>query len=219
MHTFLYYSLNLQKTLAKGKKKKNDRLLINEGITAPELRVLIDGEEGSFVMKREEALEKAREMGLDLIEISANANPPVAKITDYGKYMYAQKKKQKEIKARQKTVEVKNIQIKIGTGEADLKLKAQRASKWLEEGDRVKVELYLRGRAKYMDKNFLRDRLTNVLSLISSPYKIVEDFKQSPKGFVILIEPDKKAKTKKDSSPKKKEKEEKKDEQVANEEK
>ncbi len=205
--------------MAKPKKKKNDFLPINEGIKALELRVLIDGEEGSFVMKREEALEKARDLGLDLIEISANANPPVARITDYGKYMYEQKKKQKEIKSRQKTVEVKNIQIKIGTGEADLKLKAQRASKWLEEGDRVKVELYLRGRAKYMDKNFLRDRLTNVLSLISSPYKIVEDFKQSPKGFVILIEPDKKAKTKKDSSPKKKEKEEKKDEQVANEEK
>ena len=71
-------------------------------------------------------------------------------------------------------------------------MKAQRASKWLEDGDRVKLELYLRGRAKYMDKNFLRDRLANVLSLISFPHKIVEDFKQSPKGFVILIEPDKK---------------------------
>ncbi len=204
--------------MAKGKKKKNDRVPINEGITAPELRVLIDGEEGSFVMKREEALEKARELGLDLIEISANANPPVARITDYGKYMYEQKKKQKEIKARQKTVEVKNIQIKIGTGEADLKLKAQRASKWLEGGDRVKVELYLRGRAKYMDKNFLRDRLANVLSLISFPYKIVEDFKQSPKGFVILIEPDKKAKGKK-GSPSKREEMERENEQVTNEEK
>jgi len=179
--------------LAKPKKKNNSFLPINEGIRAPELRVLIDGEE-SQVMTREEALSKAEELGLDLIEISANANPPVAKITDYGKYMYEQKKKQKEIKARQKTVEVKNVQIKIGTGEADLKLKAQRASKWLEDGDRVKLELYLRGRAKYMDKNFLRDRLANVLSLISFPHKIVEDFKQSPKGFVILIEPDKKAK-------------------------
>lgn len=179
--------------MAKPKKKNNSFLPINEGIRAPELRVLIDGEE-SQVMTREEALSKAEELGLDLIEISANANPPVAKITDYGKYMYEQKKKQKEIKARQKTVEVKNVQIKIGTGEADLKLKAQRASKWLEDGDRVKLELYLRGRAKYMDKNFLRDRLANVLSLISFPHKIVEDFKQSPKGFVILIEPDKKAK-------------------------
>ena len=185
--------------MAKPKKKNNSFLPINEGIRAPELRVLIDGEE-SQVMTREEALSKAEELGLDLIEISANANPPVAKITDYGKYMYEQKKKQKEIKARQKTVEVKNVQIKIGTGEADLKLKAQRASKWLEGGDRVKLELYLRGRAKYMDKNFLRDRLANVLSLISFPHKIVEDFKQSPKGFVILIEPDKKAKKKESQS-------------------
>ncbi len=173
-------------------KKKEERIIINEGIQAEELRVLIDGEE-SKIMSKEEALAKAREMGLDLIEISSKANPPVARIADYGKYVYEQKKKKKEIKAKQRIVEVKNIQIKIGTSEADLKLKAQRASKWLEEGHRVKAELYLRGRAKYMDKNFLHDRLRKVLSLIEQPYKIVEDFKQSPKGYAILVEFDKKA--------------------------
>ena len=177
-------------------KKKNDRVSINEGIRASELRVITDGEEGSEVMKKEDALKKARALGLDLIEISANAKPPVVRITDYGKFMYEQKKKQKEIKARQKTVEVKNVQIKIGTGDADLDMKARRANEWLKEGHRVKAELYLRGRAKYMDKNFLRDRLAKVLSLIETPFKVVEDFKQSPKGFVILIEPDKKVKKK-----------------------
>ena len=180
--------------MAKKGKKKYETIPINEGIKAKELRVLIDGEEGSRVMSKEEALALAREMGLDLIEISSKANPVVARITDYGKFMYEQKKKQKEIKAKQRVVEVKNIQIKIGTGEADLALKAQRASQWLADGHRVKAELYLRGRAKYMDKNFLRDRLGKVLALITEPYKVVEDFKQSPKGFAILIEPDKKAK-------------------------
>lgn len=176
-------------------KKKNDRLRINEGIRAPELRVLLDGQD-SQVMKRNDALALAQDMGLDLIEISSNAKPPVAKITDYGKYVYDQKKKQKEIKAKQHSVEVKNIQIRVGTGEADLALKSKKASEWLADGQRVKAELYLRGRAKYMDKKFLHDRLSKVLSLITEDYKVVEDYKKSPKGIAILIEPDKKKKSK-----------------------
>lgn len=183
----------------KRRKKQNDRLRINEGIRASELRVLLDDDE-SKVMKRDEALSLARETGLDLIEISANAKPPVAKITDYGKFVYDQKKKQKEIKAKQNTVEVKNIQIRVGTGDADLEMKANRASEWLAEGQRVKAELYLRGRAKYMDKKFLHDRLGKVLSLITEDYKVVDDYKKSPKGIAILIEPIKKKKKAKDES-------------------
>ena len=171
--------------------EKKDRLKINEGIRASELRVLSDDGE-SRVMSRDEALKLAVDQGLDLIEITAKANPPVAKITDYGKFVYDQKKKQKEIKSNQNTVEVKNIQIRIGTGDADLKMKADRASKWLIEGQRVKAELYLRGRSKYMDKKFLHDRLGKVLSLITEEYKVVEDYKASPKGIAILVEPVKK---------------------------
>jgi translation initiation factor IF-3 len=177
-------------------KKNNERLKINEGIRAPELRVLQEGKD-SVVMSRTEALELAQEQGLDLIEISANAKPPVAQITDYGKYVYDQKKKQKEIKAKQHQVEVKNIQVKLGTGDADLQLKADKASQWLAEGHRVKAELYLRGRAKYMDKDFLHDRLSKVLSLLTVEYKIIEEFKKSSKGIAILIEPDKQAAKKK----------------------
>ena len=178
--------------------KNNDRLRINEGIRAPELRVLMD-DGSSEVMSREDAQQKAYDAGLDLIEVTAKATPPVAKITDYGKFVYDQKKKQKEIKAKQHNVEVKNIQIRVGTGDADLELKARRASEWLADNQRVKAELYLRGRAKYMDKKFLHDRLGKVLSLITEEYKVVEDFKQSPKGIAILIEPDKQAQKKKDS--------------------
>jgi translation initiation factor IF-3 len=181
-------------------EKQNDRLRINQGIKAPELRVLMDEGESS-VMKREDALKLANSLGLDLIEISANANPPVAKITDYGKFIYDQKKKLKEIKANQHTVEVKNIQIRVGTGDGDLEMKARRASEWLADGQRVKAELYLRGRAKYMDKKFLHDRLGKVLSLITEDYKVVDDYKQSPKGIAILIEPEKtKKKTKETNS-------------------
>jgi len=173
------------------KNNDNDRLKINEGIRAPELRVLLD-DGSSEVMKREAALKLAANQGLDLIEITAKANPPVAKITDYGKYVYDQKKKQKEIKAKQNTVEVKSLQIRVGTGDADLKMKADRASEWLADGDRVKAELYLRGRSKYLDKTFLETRLKKVLEFITEEYKVVEDIKESPKGIAILIEPVKK---------------------------
>lgn len=174
-------------------KPQQDRLKINEGIRAPELRVIMD-DGNSSVMSREQALSLAQEKGLDLIEITAKANPPVAKITDYGKYAYDQKKKQKDIKSKQHNVEVKSIQIRVETGEADLQMKAGRASEWLSEGHRVKAELYLRGRTKYMDKNFLEARLAKVLTLITHEYKVVEDYKQSPKGIIILIEPIKKNK-------------------------
>lgn len=140
------------------------------------------------VLSLDEALRKAKEAELDLIEISPNAKPPVAKIMDYGKYRYEQKKKDRETRAKAHTTETKNVQVKIGTGEHDLGLKAKRTSDWLAEGHRVKVELYLRGRAKYMDKDFLHERLERFLKLISSEYKIAEKPQKSPKGLAMVIE-------------------------------
>src|SRR5690606_34361387 len=109
-------------------------------------------------------------------------------IADYGKYLYEQKKKQKEIKSKTRTSEVKNIQVKIGTGEGDMALKAKRASEWMNEGHRVKIELFLRGRSKGMDKNFLRDRLHRVLALLTTHYRFVEGIDQSRKEIAILVQ-------------------------------
>jgi translation initiation factor IF-3 len=163
---------------------------INDAIRAPEVRVIHD-ELGSLgVMKIKDAIAKAMELGLDLVEISPDAQPPVAKIIDYGKFTYAQKKKQKEIKSKQNTAssEVKNIQIKVGTGEHDIEIKANRASEWLTEGHRVKIELFLRGRVKGMDKKFLEERLQRIVDQIKIDYKLVEGFKESPKGIVVTLE-------------------------------
>lgn len=133
----------------------------------------------------------ANQEGLDLIEISPNANPPIVKIADYGKYQYEQNKKQKKAKAGSKSTETKSIQIKIGTGDNDLALKARKASEWLKEGHRIKVELFLSGRSKYMPDSFLKERLDRVLHLITENFKIAEDYKKSPKGPTITIEKDK----------------------------
>jgi len=174
---------------------RQPRTRINSEIRSQEVRVITD--EGNLgVMATDAAIKIAEEQGLDLIEVSPQANPPVAKIVDYGKYQYDQKKKQREIKANATVSEVKNIQVKVGTGDQDLMMKSKKASEWLRDGHRIKVELYLRGRAKYMDKKFHHERLERILSLLTEDYKVVEDFKKSPKGIAILIERDKSKKSK-----------------------
>ncbi|MDO8564445.1 MAG: translation initiation factor IF-3, partial [bacterium] len=107
---------------------------INHQIRSPQLRVIGPQGENFGVISLSEALQKANESGFDLIEISPNAVPPVAKIMDYGKFQYAENKKLKAAKSKTKTVEVKTIQVKVGTGEHDLELKAKKIAEWLGEG-------------------------------------------------------------------------------------
>lgn len=123
-----------------------------------------------------------------MIEISPTAVPPVAKIMDYGKYSYEEKKKQKTAKAKVQISELKVIQVKIGTGEHDLELKAKKVSEWIAEGNRVKIDLFLVGRSKYMDLNFLKERLERLLKLVTVEYKIGQDVVKGPKGLSIVIE-------------------------------
>lgn len=170
---------------------RKPQIRINNGIFAKEVRVISDARGNLGVLATRDAIKEAESEGLDLIEISPDARPPVAKITDWGKYVYDQKKKQKEIKAKTKNFEVKSVQIKIGTSDNDVSLKAKRASDWLDEGHRVKVELFLRGRSKYMEKGFLEDRLNRFLTFMKVPYKLVDDIKKSPKGIMVTIELDK----------------------------
>ncbi len=142
------------------------------------------------VLSLEKALKMAEEAELDLVEIAPNTEPPVAKIMSYGKYQYDQKKKAQKAKARTHSVETKAIQIKPGTGENDLTLKAKKISTWLKKGNRVRVELFLRGRSKYMEKDFLEKRLQRILDLISEKYKIADGPKKSPKGLAVIVEKD-----------------------------
>ena len=145
------------------------------------------GENFGVVAVRE-AIAKALESGLDLVEISPNAVPPIAKIVDYGKFLYSENKKQKVIKSKTHTVEVKSLQIKVGTGDHDLNLKAKKASEWLKEGHRVKIDLFLPGRAKYMNEAFLKERMERVFKLIPENFKIAEEPKKSLKGLTAVIE-------------------------------
>ena len=164
------------------------RVKINHQIKAPELRVVTAEGENLGVISLSIALAEAQKRSLDLIEISPTAVPPVAKIMDYGKYLYDEKKKQKVSKSKTLTSELKIIQVKIGTGEHDLELKAKKVSEWLGEGNRVKIDLFLVGRSKYMDQNFLKERLERIMKLITVEYKIAQAVTKGPKGLTIVIE-------------------------------
>jgi translation initiation factor IF-3 len=169
---------------------EKERVRMNESIRAKELRVLGPEGENFGVLTSAEALSKARELGLDLIEISPNAQPPVARITDYGKYKYEQKKKDKDIKSKAHTTETKEAQVKIGTSTNDMNIKASKIGVWLREGHRVKIDLFLWGRYKYMEFNFLKDRLERFLAIIPESYKIADEIKKSPKGLSVVLERD-----------------------------
>ncbi|MES3030980.1 MAG: translation initiation factor IF-3 [Patescibacteria group bacterium] len=164
------------------------RVRINHFIKAPELRVITEDGENLGLITLAEALKQAELRHLDLIEISPNAVPPVAKIMDYGKFQYAEKKKQKISKARVQTSDLKNVQVKIGTGDHDLELKAKKASEWLKEGNRVKIDLYLVGRSKYMDLNFLKERMDRIFKLITTEYKVSVPPTKGLKGLTAIIE-------------------------------
>jgi len=166
----------------------NPKVKINHQIRAKELRVITDEGEVLGVLTLGDALKKAEELGLDLIEISPTAEPPVAKIMDYGKYQYQLSKKQKEAKSRAHVTETKSLQVKIGTSEHDLELKAKNASKWLKEGHRVKIDLFLVGRSKYADMAFKKERLDRVLTLISEEYRLSGEPIKSPKGLTVMLE-------------------------------
>ncbi|MEK7501757.1 MAG: translation initiation factor IF-3 [Patescibacteria group bacterium] len=164
------------------------KVRINHQIKAAELRIIAENGENLGVLPLSQALIEAKNRELDLIEVSPNAIPPIGKIMDYGKYQYDEKKKNKVAKTRSQTSEMKTVQVKIGTGDHDLELKAKRVSEWLSEGNRVKIDLYLIGRAKYMDIKFLRERLDRILKLITVEYKISQEPIRGPKGLALVVE-------------------------------
>ena len=128
---------------------KNDKMKyqyrVNEQIRVREVRIV--GDNGSTVMPTRQALDMARDQGADLVEISPNANPPVCRIIDYSKFLYQQKKRQKEMKAKQVKVEVKEIRFGPQTDEHDYQFKLKHAREFLEEGNKVRAYVFFRGRS------------------------------------------------------------------------
>jgi translation initiation factor IF-3 len=152
--------------------------------------VLVIDDEGVILgeMANTDALVIAKERMLDLVEVSPKANPPVCKIMDYGKYLYQQSKQQRIAKAKQKKVETKGIRIGLKTDTHDLSFKKDQAEKFLKQGDKVKIDIVLRGREK-AHQDLARTNLQNFLATVKMPFKVEDPIKRFPGGFNVLIAP------------------------------
>ncbi len=169
---------------------KKKRTYINQRIRAKEVRV-VDNEGNQLgVMPLPEALDKAKEQNLDLVQITDKATPPVCKIIDYGKFLYWQSKKEKEKKT--KSGELKGIRLTFKMSEHDMETKMLAAKKFLEKGNKVRIEMKLRGREKAL-KSFAIEKLKKFVDQLNKlvPIKTEKGIKSEPRGLTTIITKDK----------------------------
>ncbi|MEE8131485.1 MAG: translation initiation factor IF-3 [Candidatus Paceibacterota bacterium] len=175
----------------RGRFKKNDRFSkpknrVNDQIIAQELRVIDEIGNNLDIMPREAALKLAQEKGLDLIEIAPTAKPPVAKIISFDKFRYQKEKELKKQKTAQKVGELKQIRISARAALNDLQTKVKKLEKFLDEGHKVEIMLWLRGREKY-NRSWARQKLDEFLKIITVEYKIIMEPKFIGRGLVVQI--------------------------------
>jgi translation initiation factor IF-3 len=128
------------------KNKKQDEVLMNEDIRFKEVRCNAEDGSSHGIISSREAMDLANEAGLDLVCIAQNANPPVVKIMDYGKFKYQQEKKQKEARKKQKIIVTKEIKLSVKIAQNDIDYKVKHAREFIEKGNHVKFRVFLKGR-------------------------------------------------------------------------
>jgi translation initiation factor IF-3 len=163
---------------------------INDRIRAPEVRLIGADGENIGVVPPARAMTLAEEAGLDLVEISPNATPPVCKIMDFGKFKYEQQKRESEARKKQKTIEVKEVKFRPNTDIHDYEVKMRNVTKFLENGDKVKVTLRFRGR-EMAHQNLGRELLERVATDVEGLGKVENMPKMEGRQMVMMIGPSK----------------------------
>ncbi|MHA1539322.1 MAG: translation initiation factor IF-3 [Alphaproteobacteria bacterium] len=167
-------------------KKRGPR--VNEDIIEESIRVV--GSEGEMlgVISVAEGLAAAKKAGLDLVEISPNAEPPVCKVLDYGRFKYEAQKKRNESKKKQKTIQVKEVKLRPGIEEHDFQVKTRAVSKFLKQGDKVKITMRFRGRElMYVDQGRLL--LERVKEMFIEEIKIEQEPKMEGRQMIMILAP------------------------------
>lgn len=144
------------------------------------------------MMPLAEALKLAENSGQDLIEIAPNTKPPVARVMDFGRWQYRKEKELRKAQHGIKTSGVKGIRVRLGTSPHDITLKMTRAITFLKEGHKIKLDLNLRGREKYLNPQFIKNRLSSIINGIPIPVVVIEGPKKGPRGLTVMLELDKK---------------------------
>lgn len=161
---------------------------VNEAISVPSVRLV--GEDGEMlgVVSITEALDKAADAGLDLVEVSPSADPPVCKILDYGKYKYQAQKKANEARKKQKTIDIKEIKMRPGIDDHDYDVKMKAINKFLDEGDKVKVTIRFRGR-EFLHQELGYGVLNKVRDAVDEKAKVESMPKMEGRQMVMVIAP------------------------------
>ena len=162
---------------------------VNTYITASVVTLIDDQNNMLGEMSRDNALAAAKERGLDLVEVSPKATPPVCRIADFGKIQYQKSKELRAKNAAKKKVGTKGVRIGLKTGQNDLVFKQRQVDKFLLKGHKVKIEIFLRGRERaYQDT--AKDNLISFTKGITTPHSMEEEIKKVPRGFQMLIAPE-----------------------------
>ena len=163
------------------------RIFINNQIRAQEVRVIGPDGKQLGIFNLQEALQKAREAGLDLIKITDNVEPPVCKIMDYGKYLYRQNKKERKQKLT-KSGELKNIRLTFNISEHDMETRVKAVEKFFKKGYKIRIEMRLRGREKALS-NFAREKVKQFLIMLekATPIKVERELKRQARGLTMII--------------------------------
>ncbi|WP_092500672.1 translation initiation factor IF-3 [Meinhardsimonia xiamenensis] len=161
---------------------------VNERIRAPEIRLIGPDGQNLGVVPPQKALALAQQVGLDLVEISPNATPPVCKIMDFGKFKYEQQKREAEARKKQKTIEVKEVKFRPNTDKHDYEVKMRNVKRFLEHGDKVKVTLRFRGR-EMAHQDLGRQLLERVAADVEGLGKVENMPKMEGRQMVMMIGP------------------------------
>ncbi len=161
---------------------------VNEDIRVPQVRLIDQDGEMLGVMTAREAVQRAFAVGLDLLEISPNAEPPVCKILDFGKFKYEQQKKKNEAKKKQKVVEIKEVKVRPNIDENDYQVKMRSMKSFIDEGDKVKVTLRFRGREMAHQDIGIKvlERIRNELDVLT---KVEQMPKMENRQMVMVLSP------------------------------
>ena len=173
-----------------GENIKGKDVIANERIRWKEVRVIDENGDQLGIMSSRDAFNLARDKGLDLIAIAPNANPPVCKIVDMGKFLYEKAKKEKEAKKKQMKVEMKQMRYRLKIDKNDLDTKNRKVRKFLESGNRVKLEIWFRGREMaHTEKGF--ELANKIVEALSDAGKLVSEPKLSGRNLIFYMEPTK----------------------------
>jgi len=187
-----YDRQRVKRSRNKATKPKGDfniatqKIRINEAIRAPELRVIGSSGEQLGVLPRNEALRLAEEAGVDLVEISPNANPPVAKIIDWGKYQYQKMKELQKNRVKSKQAELKQMRFGLKIGSGDLEIKLRKIRSFLAEGHKVRIQIFYRGR-EMAHKELGYDMINKIIAMLEEDAVVEQKPMMAGRNLSITI--------------------------------